>query len=56
MRTTLAFDAPTDALKRALLDAESVVYNKASTGLYLEKLLERPPSCHTIWPLKASSW
>jgi|SRR5215472_13866290 len=30
-----------DALKRALLDAESVVYNKASTGLYLEKLFER---------------
>src|SRR5215471_10910587 len=30
-----------DALKRALLDAESVVYNKASTGLYLEKLFAR---------------
>jgi len=30
-----------DALKRVLLDAESVVYNKASTGLYLEKLFER---------------
>ena len=30
-----------DALKRALLDVESVVYNKASTGLYLEKLFER---------------
>jgi molybdate transport system substrate-binding protein len=30
-----------DALKHALLDAESVVYNKASTGLYLEKLFER---------------
>src|SRR5262249_52545643 len=30
-----------DALKRALLDAESVVYNKASTGLYLEKLFDR---------------
>jgi molybdate transport system substrate-binding protein len=30
-----------DALKRALLDADSVVYNKASTGLYLEKLFER---------------
>lgn len=29
------------ALKRALLDARSVVYNKASTGLYLEKLFER---------------
>lgn len=31
----------TDALKRALLDAESVVYNKASTGLYLDKLFDR---------------
>jgi molybdate transport system substrate-binding protein len=30
-----------DALKRALLDADSVVYNKASSGLYLEKLFER---------------
>jgi len=31
----------TEALKRALIDARSVVYNKASTGLYLEKLFER---------------
>jgi molybdate transport system substrate-binding protein len=31
----------TDALKRALLDADSVIYNKASTGLYLEKLFDR---------------
>jgi molybdate transport system substrate-binding protein len=30
-----------DALKGALLGADSVVYNKASTGLYLEKLFER---------------
>jgi len=30
-----------DALKHVLLDAESVVYNKASTGLYLEKLFDR---------------
>jgi molybdate transport system substrate-binding protein len=30
-----------EALKRALIDAKSVVYNKASTGLYLEKLFER---------------
>lgn len=30
-----------DALKHALLDADSVVYNKASTGLYLEKLFDR---------------
>ncbi len=31
----------TEALKRALIDAQSVVYNKASTGLYLERLFER---------------
>jgi molybdate transport system substrate-binding protein len=31
----------TEALKHALLDADSVVYNKASSGLYLEKLFER---------------
>jgi molybdate transport system substrate-binding protein len=31
----------TEALKRALLDARSVVYNKASTGLYLERLFDR---------------
>src|SRR5215468_11425598 len=30
-----------DALKRALLEADSVVYNKASTGLYLDQLFER---------------
>src|SRR5712691_9168876 len=30
-----------EALKRALIEAESVVYNKASTGLYLERLFER---------------
>jgi molybdate transport system substrate-binding protein len=30
-----------EALKRALLGAETVVYNRASTGLYLEKLFER---------------
>jgi molybdate transport system substrate-binding protein len=30
-----------DALRRALIDAKSVVYNKASTGLYLEKLFDR---------------
>jgi molybdate transport system substrate-binding protein len=31
----------TDALKRAVLDADSVVYNKASSGLYVEGLLQR---------------
>ncbi len=31
----------TEALRRALIEARSVVYNKASTGLYLEKLFDR---------------
>src|SRR5712671_718744 len=31
----------TDALKRALLDADWVVYNRASSGLYVERLLQR---------------
>jgi len=31
----------TDALKRAVLDADSVVYNRASSGLYVEGLLQR---------------
>jgi len=30
-----------DALKHAVLEADSIVYNKASTGLYLERLFER---------------
>jgi len=30
-----------DALKRALLAADSIVYNTASTGIYLDKLFER---------------
>jgi molybdate transport system substrate-binding protein len=29
------------ALKQAMLDANSIVYNTASSGLYLEKLFER---------------
>jgi molybdate transport system substrate-binding protein len=33
--------ATTDALKQAVLAADSLVYNTASTGLYLEKLFER---------------
>ena len=33
--------ATVDALKDALLRADSVVYNEASTGQYLEKLFER---------------
>ena len=31
----------TDALKRAVLDAESIVYNRASSGLYIDGLLHR---------------
>jgi len=31
----------TDALKRAILDADSIVYNRASSGLYVEALLQR---------------
>src|SRR6476646_2019049 len=31
----------TDALKRAVLDADAVVYNRASSGLYVEGLLQR---------------
>jgi molybdate transport system substrate-binding protein len=33
--------ATVDEFKQALLGAESVVYNQASTGIYLEKLFER---------------
>lgn len=31
----------TDALERAVLDADSVIYNRASSGLYVEELLQR---------------
>src|SRR5262249_12413948 len=31
----------TDALKRAVLEADSVVYNRASSGLYVEGLIQR---------------
>jgi molybdate transport system substrate-binding protein len=31
----------TDAFKRSLLDAEVVVYNTASSGIYVDKMLER---------------
>src|SRR3954454_6035834 len=31
----------TEALKRAVLDADSVIYNRASSGLYVESLLQR---------------
>jgi molybdate transport system substrate-binding protein len=31
----------TDALKRAVLDADSVIYNRGSSGLYVEGLLQR---------------
>jgi molybdate transport system substrate-binding protein len=33
--------ASTDAFKRSLLDAEAVIYNTASSGIYVEKMLER---------------
>jgi molybdate transport system substrate-binding protein len=33
--------ATVDEFKQALLRAESVIYNQASTGIYLEKLFER---------------
>lgn len=33
--------ATPDALKKAVLDAESLVYNEASTGIYFARLLER---------------
>jgi molybdate transport system substrate-binding protein len=33
--------ATTGALERAVLDADSVVYNRASSGLYVEGLLQR---------------
>ena len=33
--------ATVDALKRALLEADSVVYNTASTGIYLDKLFAK---------------
>ena len=33
--------ATTDALKRVMLTADSIVYNTASSGLYLEKLFQR---------------
>jgi molybdate transport system substrate-binding protein len=31
----------TDALKRAVLEADAVIYNRASSGLYVEALLQR---------------
>jgi len=31
----------TEALRRAVLDADSVIYNRASSGLYVEQLLQR---------------
>ena len=31
----------TDALKRAVLDADAVIYNRASSGLYVEGLLQQ---------------
>src|SRR5208282_3282255 len=31
----------TDALKRAIIDADSIIYNRASSGLFVEGLLQR---------------
>jgi molybdate transport system substrate-binding protein len=31
----------TDALKKSLIDADSIVFNRASTGLYIEGLLKQ---------------
>ena len=44
--------ATVDALKQALLGADSVVYNTASTGLYLDKLFEK---MGIFWQLKPKS-
>jgi len=33
--------ATTDALKRSVLEADSVIYNRASSGLFVEGLLQR---------------
>jgi molybdate transport system substrate-binding protein len=38
----------TDALKRALLDADSVAYNRASSGVYVEKLMEKLGLAETL--------
>jgi molybdate transport system substrate-binding protein len=49
-----AADAPdvatVDALKQALLAADSIVYNTASTGLYLDRLFEKLGILDTIRP------
>ena len=44
--------ATVDALKQALLDADSVVYNQASSGIYLERLFEKMGIAE---PLKAKT-
>jgi molybdate transport system substrate-binding protein len=38
----------TEALKRAVLDADAVVYNRASSGLYVEGLLQRLGLAETV--------
>ena len=40
----------TDAVKRAVLDADSVIYNRASSGLYVEGLLQRLGLAEHIQP------
>ncbi len=39
-----------DTLKRALLEADQVVYNRASTGLYVEGLIKRWGLTETLQP------
>ena len=39
-----------DTLKRALLEADAVVYNRASTGLYVEGLIKRWGLVDTLQP------
>jgi molybdate transport system substrate-binding protein len=39
-----------DTLKRALLDADAVVYNRASTGVYVEALIKRWGLAETLQP------
>jgi len=39
-----------DTLKRALLEADQVVYNRASTGLYVEGLIKRWGLAETLQP------
>ena len=39
-----------EAFKRSLLDAESIVYNRASSGMYVEKLIANLGVAHALAP------